>query len=534
MQTNRLIIGSGSIVTALLVGVFVNERNINQSNKADLSQLRQNLVTIQTENAAHQAEYADLVNRQRVELIALLKQNLVTIQAENAARQTEYVDLLNRQRVELLGDIAKQHTELAAVFDSQRKILSTEVAASNNAFIEKSTSLQKEIDKQRDELRISIQQQTAVVHRALGKVIPIELPESVTKKLSSLEACIGDEKLWPKDISAAAEMQAELRDLLRQIPPWAEEDLLPRLNAVRWAVQSIQVIQLNENVRSDALEAAADAYANQLSTEPEGGSTNIATELKRLQQIAMNRFALFRRDRAINGAKEQLGMAVMTDGMEAWGNLAEWKNDQAVGSIALELRRQLHSRLLDDEIAKYSDTTKIELAKLDAVTATALRQAGYVRILENVTIQRLRILQEIDATPSVLTTLTNLSTIVEARIKDESNKQRQDESRRERGYQQWALSQISGFRTDFDTAMKRTKPGRIYGTSPDPDLEGVRNSVVNYLLPINLGYLDTAVAVIYRQAFDDGMNKLDGDLQLSVAREDSKMSKKTPLNYLSN
>ena len=379
-----------------------------------------------------------------------------------------------------------------------------------------------------------VQQNTAVMHRALGKVIPVELPEALTNQLAVLESRIADENSWPKDATNTDKMVAESDSFIHQFPPWALEDYLPRLNAVRWAVQSFQVLQANRNAESNALETAADAYANQLSIQPTGGSASVAAELTTRQQDAITRFTTFRRDSAINGANEQLGLAVMTDGFNAWQHLAEWTNDPTVGLNALKLRQQLHASLLDDEIVKYSDVTKVELGKLDAVTNYALRQAGYFRTLENVTVQRLRLLQEADATQNTVSALTDLSAAIETRIKAESNKQRQDEAGRERGYQQWALEQISSFRKEFDTAMKRTKPGMVYGANSDPDLTGVRNAVVNHLLQISPGYLDAAVAMIYRQAFDDGMNKLDANLQLSAAKGDAITPKKTPQNYLEN
>ncbi len=77
-----------------------------------------------------------------------------------------------------------------------------------------------------------VQQNTAVMHRALGKVIPVELPESLTNELAALEAHIADENSWPKDSTNADAMIAEMRDLVRQIPPWAEDDLLLRLYQV--------------------------------------------------------------------------------------------------------------------------------------------------------------------------------------------------------------------------------------------------------------------------------------------------------------
>ena len=488
---------------------------------------------LETLRQAHEAFVQTTEQQQKALLAALDKAN-------EQQQQT-----LTNFSTAIADSIAKanqqQQTQLAIATEQQGKVLHEATDSLNNQFAAWTTNVNERLTRNEQEIKERaimvanmVQQNTAVMHRALGKIIPVELPEVLTNQLAALEARIADEKYWPKDSTNTDAMVAKLRGLIRQIPPWAEEDYLPRLIALRWAVHSLELIQSNVNAKGEALDAAADAYANQLSIQPDGGAANIAAALTNRQQDATARFAAFRRDSAIIDAKEQLGLAVMTDGLGAWQHLAEWANDPTVGSNALELRQQLHTRLLDDEIAKYSDTTKDELGKLDAITNSPLRQAAYLRTLENVTIQRLRLLQESDATPSTVNALTDLSTAFETRIKGESDKQRQVESGRERGYQQWALEQISNFRSEFDKAMSRTKPGAVFGTNSDPDFTGVRNAVVNHLLRISPGYLDSAVAMIYRQAFDDGMNSLDANLKLSVAKEDAKTPKKSPQNYLEN
>jgi hypothetical protein len=331
-------------------------------------------------------------------------------------------------------------------------------------------------------------------------------------------------------------MNTELRELVRQIPPWAEEDYLPRLSNLRWAVQSIQVLQVNANAQSERLNEAADAYANQLSTQPDGSSTNIAAILMIQQQDAATRFAAFRRDSAINDAKMQLDLKPTTDGLGTWQRLAEWTNDPTVGSNALELREQIHSRLLDDEIAQFCGATKVGLGKIGTVTNNDLRQAGYLRTLERVTVQRLHLLEENGVPPTAVNALADLSALVEGQIKRESEMQKQEDEKRIHGYQQWALQQISAFHSAFNTALQRRKPGAVYGTNPDPDYEGAAAAMVRYLIPISPSHLDSAVGMIYRQAFDEGMNKLENDkyYQTDVANKDAITSKKTPLNYLEN
>ena len=410
---------------------------------------------------------------------------------------------------------------VSLVNQSKQKSEIESLRQQHDDFVSATTRNQREVKTNMTVIANAVQQQTAVMYRALGKIIPVELPESASNKLAELEARIADEKSWPTNSTDADAMFAELRDLLHQIPPWAEDDLLPRLYALRWGVQSVQVLRANENAANEDLETAAEVFANQLSIQPDGGSTNLAVKLATRQQDVTGQFKTFRQVSAINEATNQFGMTNMTDGLAAWQRLSEWTNSPQ----AVELRQQLHSRLLDDEIVKFSDAIKAGLEKLGAVTNAALRQAGYFRTMENVTAQRLRLLEETDISASAISALANLSTNVETRIKAEFDKQNL-------GYQQWVLQQISDFRSAFNTAMQRTKPGAVYGNNPDPDFDGVANAMVSYLIPISPAHLDSAVAVIYRQAFDDGMGKLSGDLKTNVAKKDAVTSKKTPQNYL--
>lgn len=366
-----------------------------------------------------------------------------------------------------------------------------------------------------------VQQQTAVLDRALGKVIPVVLPDWFANKFTDLEAQIQQTTSMPGD-AEIANMYCTLSNLFKRMPAWAEDDYLPQLNNLRWAIKSLQVLQTNENAANEDLETAAEAYADQLSKQPNDAPTNIMAMLIRREQDATNQYANYRRSSAIIDATNQLALAVMTDGLGTWQRLAEWTNDPTVGSSALERRQQLHVRLLEDEIASYSDITKVELGKLDAVTNNALRQAGYLRTLENVTVQRLRLLQEADAPPSTVNTLADLSATIETKIKAESDSQNI-------GYQQWALSRIILFNARYDVDVKEPH-GNGY--------KDVKDDMIKWLLPISPAYLDTAVGIIYRQAFDDGMNKLNGPdekhFQTEVAEKDAITPKKTPQNYLEN
>jgi hypothetical protein len=400
----------------------------------------------------------------------------------------------------------------------------------------------------------TVQQNTAVMHRALGKVIPVELPVSLTNQLAALEARIADENSWPKDSTNTDAMVAELRDLIRQIPPWAEEDYLPRLNALRWAVQSLELIQVNANTQGEDLDATAEAYANQLSIRPDGGSTNIAAVLTSRQQEV----ASLHRDNALNEAKKQLDLKTMTDGLGTWQQLSEWTNDPIVGSNALELRKQLHSRLLRDGIASFIESSQDNLKRLSDVTNLFLRQAGYARLLDSVTDQRMNVLQQPDVSQDLRSNLEVLYKIVETNLKKEADEQNL-------GYQRWALEQIHKFNAAYDAIKakrvteRKELADKLHGKSIffilGVDLtmwrcyytlmeaiayekiplnyKAIAGAMQTFLLPISSGYLDPAVSRLYNNAFDKGWNELEKTkpLQTDVAEWEGFAIKKTPQNY---
>ena len=512
--------------SALCAVLVVVSLIVQSKQKAELDSLRQQQATFASAaDQRHQETTTALakIAEQTANLSTRLESRFAQSEQRTKEQQATFAlaaDQRYQETTAALAKIAEQTANLGTRLESR-------LAQSEQQTKEKTA-----------ELANLVQQQTAVMHRALGKVIAVELPDTLTKNLGALEARITHDKSWPKNTAEADAMLAELRNLVRQIPPWAEEDLLPRLNAVRWGVQSLQVLQANGNVDGEALATAAETFANQISTQPDSGSTNIAAVLASRQADTAQRFGVYRRDTAIKDAKEQLGLAVTTDALAFWQRLNEWVNSPTHGQQVLELRQQLRLRLQEDEVTKFADTTKANLQRLSAQTNNALRQAGYIRTIENVTVQRLKLLEESDAPITAVNALADLSASLESRIKTESEKQKQEDAGRVRGYQQWALGKIADFRSNFVNAQnqKRARLGdSIRGPEIYADYGMIRDAMVKDLLPVSPGHLDLAVAKIYSQAFEDGWNKLGGKeekyLQTKVAQEDATVAKKTPQNY---
>ena len=108
--------------------------------------------------------------------------------------------------------------------------------------------LKKQVADLKEEVnacRTSIDQQTDVLDRAVGKQVPVRLPDATKKRIKDLEEVIQTKEKWPATSENAEELRKELTQLLKAIPPWAEEDYLPRLAVVRWGVEVIWVIRKN-------------------------------------------------------------------------------------------------------------------------------------------------------------------------------------------------------------------------------------------------------------------------------------------------
>src|SRR5579862_1304436 len=88
-------------------------------------------------------------------------------------------------------------------------------------------------------LRIAIDQQTAVLDRAIGKVVPVKMPSDFENQFVLLEDIVKDERKWPKNHDESIELLNRLASLIKQLPMWAESEYGPRLVPLRWSVQSL-------------------------------------------------------------------------------------------------------------------------------------------------------------------------------------------------------------------------------------------------------------------------------------------------------
>ncbi len=132
-----------------------------------------------------------------------------------------------------------------------------------------------------EKLEVALQQQTAVTYAALGKVIPVTMPATFNQQLAVAEQAAT--QLSQQKHPDMAEVQKNIRlvaSLARQLPPWAEQDYLPRLNSLRWLVASEDLlahIQVGPTTAASRAESWAAGLVRLQLAEPAASAAGIST-----------------------------------------------------------------------------------------------------------------------------------------------------------------------------------------------------------------------------------------------------------------
>lgn len=387
---------------------------------------------------------------------------------------------------------------------------------------------QKRLETKLDSFPNVVSQQTAVIHRALGQVIPIVLPESTDKRFQELEARIADEKAWPKTSSEADAVAAQLRDLVRQIPPWAEEDLLPRLNALRWGVSGIGLVARSYVVTDDELADYLDDLATAIEAKPENASELVANHLTATQEKFTAKFNSFRRDRTLAEAEklrnEGGGASDFSDVLE---RLSEWATLPEFKARIEKLMVDLRGRALSDAVREIAASVDQTLERLPSEKGGMVRQITLGKLLDRIVSQRQLLLESPDAGNPLLDNLTELSVKIEKRIEEEGRTQAAGQETKLARYQGLALERIRKFNDEMDAAEGLRVPSGVVDKN---DYSRIQKAMVDWLVPISAGLLSPATSRLYNEAFERGWKRLENkkDYQTEVAKQEAIIEKLKP------
>lgn len=384
---------------------------------------------------------------------------------------------------------------------------------------------QKELEAKLNSLSNTVSQQTSVIQRALGKVIPIELHEALISSLSDIEARVADQKSWPQNPTEAEAMVSKLREIVRQIPTWAEEDLLPRLNAVRWGTSALLLSAKASSIPDEELSAILDSVETAIEAKPEGAPQSVLTHLTELQSGLQTKLQAFRRDttiaeaeRSLKGDASSAELSAISERLSEWADIPDYKEQ------IQKFQGAIQTHVLTAEINKFVAAANVDIARATKEPSSIGHQIMFAKLVDDVASQRQALLTFTASDQSLANSLTELAARIDKAMETEAKAQVAEQDKKLRDYQGWALAQIKKFKDDMDEAEK-AKKGMIWNSA---DYERIKDDMVNFLVPISAGMLDSAVAHLYNEAFERGWKQLENkkELQTDVAKQEVVIQKR--------
>jgi nitroreductase len=450
------------------------------------------------------------------------------------------------------------------------------------------SNLKTEVEEQNKSLhtlRVEVSQQNSILHRALGNHIPIDLPAETKQQLQSLKEKVNDEKNWPKSEKEAESLNKMLENLVVKLPPWAEEEVLPQLNVLRWGIRVLLLLRQNPKPSDEKAEDLLEEYQALLQAAPNGSPETLQRttqqQVKQLEEQA-NRYQVksaITRGRAALQSGEDLAAAAAA--------LEKYESDPEAKSLGAQCRQNF----LEKETQKKIDLLRSTLRASRGLSSMQLQQAGILRVQDAAFSLLLDLRTEGIPRKKWIEETEKLIEECNQGNKELAKAQQAEAAKKLRDYQRWALENIqkfdapNGWHYDVTLSWIRDELKKFKNPSGDVDswplfstfpstkdllheklgvdlsqikgaalttdqqrliyevtstltgwkgnideelaYRATRDGMVLFLLPINVALLDPSVAQLYNKAFQKGWSKLEGrEDQLHVAQQSAIVIKK--------
>ena len=384
-------------------------------------------------------------------------------------------------------------------------------------------------------LERGLNNQRAVLERVVGKNIPVQLPDDVLSEIAAKEAIVLDPARWPEKPAEAGGLRQQLAAVTKRIPPWAEEDILPRLNRLRWCVQlAARLAEAREIDGEGELGTVLDDLKSLESSKPDDIPDVVTARLLKGQEQFLARHKAAHLKVVKSDAAEALKGGDREKLAAAWTALDPLAGDDDVKRLKTELRQ----RIIERECDVQCDQLRAKLVKVFAMQDETLRQAGVSQVYDAALAQRLGLKLEDSVPAAAEASLVKLMRDCENDLRAMAGKrladQQAEQGRKLRAYQKWALDQVKEFKKEYAYVEwvvanedSKHRPLRKPGWQ-DANYQAVRDAMGRRLLPVNTAILDQAVNTLYSSAYDMGWNKLRDGERLSIAEQGAIVVKVQP------
>lgn len=101
----------------------------------------------------------------------------------------------------------------------------------------------KLLDSRLGALEEAMRLQSTALGQALGKVAPLQLAQAAEQDLAALEKTVATQAAWPASAAQVQALNNRLLELLKPLPPWAQDELLPRLLPLKWSIHALWILR---------------------------------------------------------------------------------------------------------------------------------------------------------------------------------------------------------------------------------------------------------------------------------------------------
>lgn len=390
-----------------------------------------------------------------------------------------------------------------------------------------------ELDKEVKKVGVQVEQQSMLINRALGKVVPLVLPQDVEEEITSVEDRLNNSSKWPTDVTQIQQLNDRLAGLVNKLPPWAQEELLPRLVPRRWEIEALWILESgpSTDVDADNLVTYVSSIESHLSKKPTESSAEMEKLLEQKMQNTKVEIPKAERSAAIEAAKLAIESKM---GFEAAARQLVVYGDEE----AKLLLKRLSDTILENTFTQEISLVESDLEKFEKLPDASLREYAIVRANQAALDIHLRMFSSGIREARLDEKIKALEISVEKSIKDVSSAKQLRDAEKLKRYQVWALNEIKQVRsmqTITEIEGKKISSDWVRRNPfANATKEAERNSLrilldefVTHMSPINQAYLEPAVSQWFGKVYQDRFSRFsnEGD-QLEIVTRFATTSKR--------
>lgn len=382
----------------------------------------------------------------------------------------------------------------------------------------------------------ALAQQKLDLDRALAALLPTSLPSATEGAIKEIEAQLSAPDKWPQDTKSVEVLAKRLAALVTELPPRAQEELLPRLVPRRWELEALWLLVGEPPTGVSQLSNYAEALSSTAASKPLGSSEELASRLKK--RIRSNDVVLAKAERADVIAAATAALKEKKELDTAARRLATY-DDPEVEALLV----QINSGLLSQALPRLLDGIRGDFEKAKRIVDLPLKEYAFLRVGQALMDLRLRMIAAGLTVPKLQAAISDFQNDVELQAKEVGQQVRKSIQARDadklRKYQIWALEQIKKVQQYKEIEQKevdkiasildRNNPASGARTKASKDARKLlQDSLITNMAPIHQGALDEAIVQWFRKVYQDRFSHLEEAEQLELVKGFAMSSKRYP------